>query len=310
MVDMGEKDVKGAFYPGTFPASNGYKLATYTWLPACGVAEAKGVVFLLHGVFAHARFEFLDADANNRRTVYEGSIPSRLNDLGMIVVAHDHPAHGLSSGLSGFVNSFNELRDAAAELADFFMAREDLMLEGKPRFVAGMSMGGTVSIEMARVRPDRFDGYILFSPAVRPPDDMFGWWGMFLHSISSVLASAAPKLKVLSLPASPVECIRDAVAKDDLVVKGPMRARVGTEFLRVYKEIEDNADKISLPAVLVVIGETDPIVSPGGIHDFVQQIKCDDKNVKSIASLGHEVLREPGNEMTREVFYSWISERI
>jgi acylglycerol lipase len=310
MADLGEKDAKGEYYSSKLSTSNGYEIAAYTWLPACGVEEANGVVFLLHGVLAHARFEYLDADADNRRTVYAGSIPAHLNDLGMIVVSHDHPSHGASSGLRGFWASMDELRDAAAEVADHFLAREDLMLAAKPRFIAGMSMGGTVSVELARKYPERFTGFVLFSPAVSPPADMFGWWGSFLKAFSTLISTAAPRLKVLGLPPSPCDYIRDAVGKDELMVKGPLRARPGAEFLRVYNEIDAGAEDITFPAVLIIIGETDPIVSPAGIHRFVERISSPDKVVKSIPIIGHEVLREPGFELARTTFYEWIEKRM
>lgn len=293
-----------------YKTSNGYTLATYTWLPECGIDKAKGCVFLMHGVFAHVRFEYLEPDAENHRVIYTDSIPAHLNSMGLIVVGHDHPAHGRSSGLRGYVDSMDDLRDAAVDFIDYTLARDDLELTGKPRFLAGMSLGATVAIGVSRLRPDRFTGYILFSPAVRTPDDMFGWYGKFLKAVSSVLAIMAPKLRVLRLPPSPVEEIRDAVQKDALVQKDPMRVRLAMEFLRIYSDIEQNVSSISFPAVLVFVGGRDPIVSKAGILEFCERIQSDDKHVEVMNELGHEVLREPGCERTRRQIYKWIGERL
>lgn len=310
---MSKQYVKGSDDPhvfSEFQTSNGYELATYLWLPECGIDDAKGCVFIMHGVFAHVRFEYLEPNADNYRIVYNDSIPAYLNSMDLIVVGHDHPAHGLSSGLSGYWDSIDDLRDAAVDFIEHTLARKDLKLDGKPRFLAGMSMGATVAIEISRLRPDRFTGYILFSPAVRTPDDMFGWYGRFLKTISSVLAALAPKLQVLKLPPSPIEKIRDAVEKDDLVLRKPMRVRVAMEFLRIYQDIEQNNSSISFPAVLIFTGVTDPIVSKEGIIEFSNRIQSNDKDVQILPGLGHEVLREPGCEVTREKMYQWISERL
>lgn len=307
---MGDvKDAHGGFFRDTFETSK-FQLATYTWIPDCGIENARGCVFIMHGILAHVRFEFLDPNQDNMRVELKGSLIERLLKLDMIVFGHDHPAHGLSSGIRAYWDSFDDLRDAAIEYFDHIRTSKEYGVLDKPRFLAGMSMGGTVSVEVARKRPDLFTGYILFSPAVKTPDDMFGLYGRFLASLSGLLSWATPQLPVLGLPPSPLEEIRDAVEKDVLVIKQPVRCRPGAEFLRIYSDIESNVDSISFPALLVFVGATDPIVSPNGIESFIASVKCKDKTVHVCTDSGHEVLREANRQEVRAKVCEWIAEHM
>lgn len=74
----GKKDALGGYMPDMFTTSKGVELATYLWAPPCGVEAAKGCVFLMHGIFAHNRFEYLEPDGDNRLVLYEGSLPEAL----------------------------------------------------------------------------------------------------------------------------------------------------------------------------------------------------------------------------------------
>jgi alpha-beta hydrolase superfamily lysophospholipase len=308
-MDASAKDPLGGFIQSSFQTTLGVELATYTWLPECGVEAAKGCVFVMHGVFAHARFEFLEPDEDNRRVLYEGSLPEALNRRDLIVIAHDHPSHGLSSGLRGYWESFDVIRDAAIEHFEASIARKDLCLAGKKTFLCGMSMGGTTSIEVCRARPDLFSGYVLFSPACRPPDDMFGLYGRFLQSVSGVLNTVAPRWRAMHLPMSEDDKIRDAVMKDDLVQKEGLRVRAGAEFMRVYTDIAENVESITFPDVLVFVAEQDNIVSPSGIKDFVAKVSCKGKKeIYICANTRHEVLREVGREHVHDKTVDWISE--
>lgn len=180
----------------------------------------------------------------------------------------------------------------------------------KKVFLMGQSMGGTTAVRVCAKRSDLMDGVVLFSPAVRPPDDMFGAYGKFLKAISPLLGALVPKLPVLKLPPSPDPVIRDAVEKDGLVHRGALRVQMGMEFLRVYHEIDDTAHNIHFKSVVIVLGGKDNIVSPSGIELFVQRIQCDDKSVYRFDDIGHEATREPGCEKVIEKVILWLKDRI
>lgn len=302
-----EKDELGGYVQGALE-SNDYAIATYTWEPACGFASAKAVIFGVHGVFGHTTFEWLAPDPDNRRVLLAGSLIEKLLALDIAVVGHDHPGHGRSTGLHGYVDSHDHLRDVCIDVIKHFRNRE--YFRGKPGFLMGMSMGGTTAIRVCAKEPDLLDGVALFSPAVRPPDDMFGPYGQFLKAISPILGFMVPKLPVLKLPRSPDAIIRDAVEKDGLVHRGALRVQMGMEFLRVYSEINDSAHEMSFKRVAIFIGRKDNVVSPSGIQSFVDRIHSEDKKVFMDENLGHEVMRETGCEKAVEQFIEWVKERI
>lgn len=302
-----EIDHLGGYKQGELSACNDYKIATYFWEPKCGIAQAKGIVFLFHGILGHTVFEWLAPDENNYRTLLKGSVVDRLLELGLIVIGHDHPGHGRTSGLHGYFDSFDHIRDAAIEVVESFKNRDDL--KGKKTFILGMSMGGTTTVLVCKKRPDLVDGVMLLSPAVRTPDDMFGPYGQFLFAIRPFLAFLVPKLPVLKLPPSPDPIIRDAVSKDGLLYRGKLRVRVAMEFLRVYKEIDDSADTLKFKSVIIFVGSQDAIVSPTGIKQFVGRIQSDDKRM-FVHDIGHEVFRETGCKGAVDEGIRWFKSHI
>ncbi|KAI0566750.1 Serine aminopeptidase [Gracilaria domingensis] len=300
-------DKLGGYRQGEVEVSNGYKIATYVWEPKCGIAEAKGVIFLFHGIIGHTLFEWLAPDENNYRTLLKGSQVEKLLDLGLVVIGHDHPGHGRSSGLHGYFESFDHVRDAAIDVVNSFKNREDL--KGKKTFIMGMSMGGTTTILVCKKRPDLVDGVVLLSPAVRPPDDMFGAYGQFLYTIRPVLGFLVPMLPVLKLPPSPDPIIRDAVSKDGLLYRGKLRVKVGMEFLRVYKEIDDDAESLKFRHIIIFVGKDDFVVSPEGIKHFVERIQCADKKMH-VCDSGHEVFTQSGCEPAIAEGMKWLKAHI
>lgn len=305
-----EPDELGGYMPGRLDVSTGYKIATYQWTPPEGIANAKGVAFLLHGVFSHISFDWLAADEENHRILLKGSVIERLLNEGLVVIGHDHPGHGRSTGLHGFVKTHDYLRDTAIEVIEHF-TNDSTPLAGLKKFLMGMSMGGTTAIRVCEKAPELIDAYVLLSPAVKPPDDMFGAKGRILKFISPVLNLSVPYLPVLSLPPSPHARIRDAVERDGLVHRGSLRVRMGTEFLRVYSEVNERAHLLSFGSVVVLVGALDQIVSPTGIQEFVSRINSKDKQTLVFPSLGHEVMHEdPGCEEAIDKLIQWVSERL
>lgn len=299
-------DEKGGYLLGTLP-SQGYTLATYLWEPSCGMAKSSGVAFILHGIFGHTCFEWLAADENNHRTRLAGSVVDKLLKLNFTVVGHDHPGHGRSTGLHGYVDTHDHLRDCAIDVIEHFQKQE--ALRAKKCLVLAMSMGGTTAIRVCAKRPDLVDTYALLSPAVRPPDDMFGKYGEFLAAIRHLLGFLVPKLPVLKLPPSPSPVIRDAVEKDGMVHRGAVRVKMGLEFLRVYQEVNDTAHQLQFGSVVIFVGGEDQIVSPTGIQEFVDRIQSPDKRMFVNEGIGHEVFREPGCHVAIDQFVDWVKKR-
>lgn len=337
-----ENEIDGGCVQSSLKTQNGYNIATYKWSPPCGDDASVGCVFLMHGIFSvrlcpqppsssidrrdqvltaspylfsltcppqHICFEYLEPDSGNLRNVYEGSLIQALNNLGYIVCGHDHPAFGRSDGLRAYVDSLDDMRDAAIDFFDASFA--SLRLPGKHTILGGMSMGATVAIEVTRLRPHLFDACVLFSPATRPPDDMFGLYGRLLSSVSGALNWAAPRWAAIHLPPSADPVIRDAGDKDALVLKGiGLRVRMGCEFMRVYADIDACADEIVFKSLVVFVGEKDNVVSPAGMKQFYSRVRSEDKTLVVREGMQHEVLRETiGREETHAKVIEWVKAR-
>lgn len=198
------------------------------------------------------------------------------------------------------------MRDAAIEFYETSFST--LGLENKHTILGGMSMGATIAIEVSRARPDLFNAHALFSPATRPPDDMFGLYGRLISSISGALNWACPQWRAIHLPPSPDAIIRDAVDKDPLVLNGVgLRVRMGCEFLRIYADIDGRAQDIGFKCVVIFVGENDNIVSPAGIKHFYSRVQSEDKTLIVREGMSHEVMRElNGREETHTKFIEWV----
>lgn len=300
-------DEQGGYVQRELEVTTGHKLALYEWYPACGLDQARGTVFLLHGVTAHTSFEWLSSDAEMRHVLLKGSLIERLLAHDLFVVGYDHPGHGRSTGLHAYVDSHDELRDACIDVITRYDA--EARVSGK-KFVVAMSMGGSTAIRVCDKRPDLVDGYVLLSPAVRPPDDMFGWYGRFLNFISPVLQALFPKLPVLGLP-KPVDLkLREAVEKDPLLYRGKIRVQMALGFLHVYEEIDRRADSLKFKSVLIIVGGNDIVVSPVGTKSFLDRVQSEDKDMAMLERFGHDVNKEQGCEEVLDMIAKWIADRL
>lgn len=302
------KDPLGGFFESTLSASHGYTIATYVFQPKCGIASAKAVMFLMHGIFVHSPFQWLESDKGNHRTLLQGSIVEQLLELDIVVIAYDHPGHGKSSGLRSYVDSHDHLRDVGIDVINHFMDMSDL--KTKKKMLMGISMGGTNAIRVCMREPDLLDVVVLLSPAVQPPDDTFGVYGKFLKMVSPVLGCLIPKVPVIKLPMPEQDDLREAMEKDELNYHGALRVKMGTEFLRVYSEIDDEADGIRFKSVVMIIGKKDDVVSPSSVTQFHQRVQSDDKAVMEFDDIGHDVFRESGYQDARDQLIEWLEGRL
>lgn len=308
----------------------GNTLAMYRWDPP---TRPTGVIFLLHGIFAHCRFEFLDSDAGNFRTRYVGSVVSALNAAGLVVVGHDYVGHGASSGMRGYFGSIDWLVEGALAVMDNVLGGHaagaapvtadgedvgagqdggDADLTGLPVFLGGVSLGGAVAILTSLKRPGRFAGVALFSPAVHPPADMFGLKGQVLAALSGVLSAVIPTVPVMTLPPSPFPELRAAVEADPLFYRGGVRCRVGREMLRVYGEVGARRGEVR-GQWLACSGAKDVIVSAEGIQEWVAGVMAGagageraQVTERRYNNMGHDLLREEGTAQVRAEFVSWV----
>jgi len=235
------------------------------------------------------------------------SFVKELNDRGIIVEAHDHVGHGRSSGLRAYFPSFSVLvEDSLNHVKDLRKKYGEKL----PIFLVGHSLGGTVSITLARDNPDLISGICLSSAATEPPADMFGIKGKILFNISGLLSKFVPTKEVITLPKNtrnPAEQAR--FDNNDLnAADVELRARVGREFIDAYKNIADHLPKITTP-VLAISGELDTLVNPEANARFIDGISSEDKTKQVAAGRWHNLLVEEKREEIWTAFADWIAER-
>ncbi len=126
------------------------RIATFYWR----LSEAKGTIFLIHGLFDHVG-------------LYQPAVRYFL-ERGFSVVAIDLPGHGLSDGEPTVINSFDSYGDVLANTLAYFRSR----MQG-PAYAVGQSTGAAVILnhcfrakKAKRVPP--YAGIILLAPLVRP----------------------------------------------------------------------------------------------------------------------------------------------
>uniref|UniRef100_A0A7S0ZGB9 Serine aminopeptidase S33 domain-containing protein n=1 Tax=Timspurckia oligopyrenoides TaxID=708627 RepID=A0A7S0ZGB9_9RHOD len=292
-----------------FESSTGLKIARYVWNceEILGVNRI-GAVFLVHGFRAHARFNFLRCIAPDQYEVYENSIIQKLNAQGFSVYAHDHIGHGESEGQRAYVDSFDALVVSTLEaISDVKICHQ--LDESLPLFIIGHSLGGSVAIAACMRSPHLFQGAIFSSPAVEPPSNMLGWKGVFLAQISGILSWLVPELEVLSLPPNALfPELHEMFKNDPLNSNVGLRARVGHEFLRLYKFISDNASELKT-SFLITDGEDDGLVNPAGIVRFYEAADVKDKSVQIVPNMWHNLLIEPGADQVIDSYVEWIVKR-
>ncbi|KAI0563893.1 Serine aminopeptidase S33 [Gracilaria domingensis] len=289
------------------------QLKLFSWLPE---QPWRAAVFLQHGFRSHAHFNFLRNDNPSKRGIYgDGSNPNdtslirELNTRQLAVFAHDHVGHGRSTGVRAYFPSFKTLVDDAITHIRQVDAEHELTKREIPIFLLGHSMGGTISILVAREAPTLVKGIALSSAATEPPANMFGLMGKINRALSGITSWLFPYLEVMKLPKSPDAELQAIFQADELNCNDQgIRARVGREFLNAYEDISKNAQTFDSP-FLSVHGENDTLVNPLAAKRFYDAAVSEDKTLQTGTGRWHNIFTENGKEEMWFLFADWISER-
>jgi acylglycerol lipase len=271
---------------GSFTEPGGLVLRERWWLPA---GKTRAAVVLVHGLKDHgARYDHAG---------------SWLADRGYAVYAPDLRGHGESEGERFFVEAFDEYVEDLAVFLDRVREKE----KGRPLFLLGHSMGGTVaSLFVLDRRPD-LKGLILTAPALEPGENV----SPVLIRLSGVISRFFPKAPVTKVDVkslSHLPAVIEAARKDPLSSERPAPARTGYEILRAMRRIRERAAEISLP-FLVMHGTGDHLTNPRGSETFFERAGSGDKTIKLYDGLYHEILNEPEREQVLEDIVRWMDAR-
>ena len=247
-------------------------------------AEPAGLILVAHGVAEHAGRYHRVADL--------------LVGLGLRVAIPDHRGHGRSGGK----------RLLARDLSEFTSDLETLrgleLVEGRPTYLLGHSMGGEIALDYALDHQSSLAALILSAPAVLPGDDINPMLARFAKVVGRYVPGL-PGQKLSSASISRDPAVVSAYDEDPLVFRGKLSAGIGGAMLRGMDTFPSRLPSLRLP-LLVLSGTDDKLVNPQGARLVEQLAGSTDKTLKMYDGLYHEVFNEPEKELVLGDLRDWL----
>ncbi|CAN1181238.1 Caffeoylshikimate esterase [Linum perenne] len=277
----------------------GLEIFCKSWMPEAGGVRIKGVVCFCHGYGDTCTFFF------------EG-IARRIAASGYAVYALDHPGFGLSEGLHGYIENFDDLVDNAIE--QFNKIKERPELRGLPRFILGQSMGGAVTLKAHLKEPCEWDGVILVAPMCRISDEVKPPAPVL--KVLTCMAKFLPKAKLIPGADLGELAFRDATKRkmaeyNVICYSDRVRLQTAVELLKATEEIEAQVDKVSAP-LLILHGAADKITDPKVSEFLYENAASEDKTLKLYEEGFHSILEGEPDDRIFAVFddiITWLDSR-
>lgn len=287
------------------PSQNSFLRFVSSHVPFLNRPKEKAIVYIIHGL-------------NDHSNKYS-RVAKKWVEAGYAVVAHDFHGHGRSDGFRAYTSSIQHyVQDAhhAISHSDHILPNRFSSL---PKFLLAHSLGGAVAIHLARDSPPgTFKGVMLTAPAVRVfPKPL-------LKLFAPVIANLAPLLPVQRLKFDRVNQLRNKLLNknelspdsdddysphdDPLIVRSPVRARVGYEVLKSCEKIMNEAGRFRLP-VFVAHSANDRVTNAKGTVEFHARIGSHDKTVRLYKGNVHDLLSQKRDLVVGDMI-EWASTRL
>ena len=209
--------------------------------------------------------------------------------------------HGRSEGRRAYAESFDEYLDDVG----IFLGRVKSEEEGKPVFLLGHSLGGTIAALFVLAKRPDIKGLILSGPLLRFSDDV----PQIQLKMAGVVASVFPKMPVAKKLESRFISRDPAVVEqydhDPLVYRGWMLAREAAEIIRAVGRVEAGMEGLDLPFI-VLQGTNDHLANVAGSKELYTRAASVDKTLKLYDGLYHEVFNEQGKEAVLKDLVTWL----
>ncbi|XVF75429.1 hypothetical protein PTKIN_Ptkin13bG0188100 [Pterospermum kingtungense] len=236
----------------------------------------------------------------------------RLVKAGFAVYGIDYEGHGKSSGLQGFITSFDNVVD---DCSNFFTEIcEKKENKKKMRFLLGESMGGAVLLLVHKKKPEYWDGAVLIAPMCKISDEMKPH--PLVIKVLEKLCNYIPTWKII--PSQDVidaafkrPEIRAQIRANPYCYKGRPRLNTGNELLKTSIKIEQSLDEVSLPFI-VLHGEDDIVTDKAVSKQLYDVAASRDKTLKLYPGMWHGLLYGEPPENIEVVFadiISWLNQR-
>jgi acylglycerol lipase len=272
---------------GSFKGVRNANICYQAWLPE---GDVKVVLLIVHGLGEHC---------GRYMNVVNHFVP-----LGYAVYGFDHIGHGKSEGLREVVERFTDYTDTLAIYCEMVKGWQT----GKPIFLLGHSMGGLIVPHYLLDHPADFVGAVISAPLVKVGDNISSATVL----MGKILSALAPRMGLLPLDAKGIS--RDpkvvkAYVNDPLVFHGKTSARLAAELLKAMQRVTTEADKITLPLIIVQASE-DKLVDPGGAQMLYDQVGSSDKTLRIYEGLYHEVFNEPESAQVLKDVEIWLAAHV
>ncbi|MCK4916820.1 MAG: lysophospholipase [Candidatus Omnitrophica bacterium] len=267
-----------------FKNNEGLKLLERCWKPN---NDSKAVVILVHGYAEHsARYNYFAQQlVKNKYSVY----------------SFDLRGHGLSEGIRVFVSTFKEYLDDL----DKFLERVRKLEKGKPIFIMGCSLGGTIVTSYVIENNPEVEGIILIAALLKIPEHV----PLYIRKTALVVGRVLPYLPLLKKVDSSL-LSRDLAVNlryqnDPLVYHGKMLAGEAVAINNGIKKMQGKINLIKLP-LLIMHGTADCITDVDGSKQIYKNAGSPDKILKLYKGFYHDLMNDPDKKKLLTDLVSWL----
>jgi alpha-beta hydrolase superfamily lysophospholipase len=265
---------------------DGLALHQNIWLPD---GDARSALILVHGIVEHSgRY---------------GQMAAELNRRGCAVYGLDLRGHGESGGDRVWVRRFDEYLDDVELVIERVRRRHP----GRPLFLFGQSMGGTIVTLLSVARNPDVRGLVLSVPALKVSDGVYP----VLRRAAKLIGRLLPRLRIIRMTGQHISRDPRVVAdfrSDPLVFNDRVPTRTVAEVLRVAGWLLERLEAVEHP-FLVLHGTGDRVTDPEGSRRLHGRAKSTDKTIKLYQGLYHDLLHEPEADRVTADLAEWIEIR-
>ena len=268
---------------GSFRGQKNLNLYYQGWQPE---GAARAILLLVHGLAEHS---------GRYLNIVNYFVPR-----GYAVYGLDHRGHGRSDGLRGYVERFSYYLNDLKTFFDIVRPKH-----GQARiFMVGHSVGGTIATAYAVHHQNELDGLIVSGATLKVGVSV----SAVLIMVARLLSLLRPKTGLYVIEASAIsrdQAVVNAYINDPLVYQGKIRARLGTELIRVMQKLRRQMPDIGLP-LLIMHGTADRLSDPKGSQMLFERVGSKDKTLKLYDGFHHEIFNEPGHRQVLKDIESWL----
>lgn len=210
-----------------------------------------------------------------------------LNDKGLTVLAPLLPGHGSSPDDLNNYGWKDWIGEANRSLDEIQSRCEQV-------FVAGLSMGALLSLELAATREDIL-GVITYAAAI----DVKDWRRNLPRFITRIVKQMS----------KPDEHWADPEAKEQLWCYDTYPTAAAFELLNAIPDVKELLPQIHCP-LLAIYSLADPTVSPEGAQLIYDQVSSTDKQLVELKECGHVLTVDDGWQTAAEKTYQFVLERL